>query len=106
VNTIPHDKVDRAVTDGETTGFSRLVLNRRGRVVGATVVGPRAGETLGELSFAVSQGLKVSDLAAAVHAYPTFSDGAWNAATADVRARLAGPLAPHAIGVLRRLRDR
>lgn len=80
--------VDRAVAEDETTGFSRLVLDRRGRVIGATVVGPRAGETLAELTLAVRRGLRTRDLAATMHPYPTFGDGPWNAAIADVRTRL------------------
>lgn len=45
--------VDRAVVDDRTDGFSRLTLGRRSRIEGATVVGPRAGETLAELTLAV-----------------------------------------------------
>lgn len=93
---VAHTHVDRAIAEADTTGFSRLALDRRGRVVGATVVGPRAGETLGELTLAVRQGLRTRDLAATTHAYPTHSDGVWNAAIADVRARLGTPGAARA----------
>ena len=86
-----HTHVDRAVTERSTTGFSRLVLGRRRRVVGATVVGPRAGEALAELTLAVRQGLTTADLLGAIHAYPTYADGQWNAAIADVLAELARP---------------
>lgn len=102
----PHDHVDRAVTDGRTTGFTRIVLDRTGRIVGATIVGPRAGESLGELSLAVSAGRRARDLAAAVHAYPTYSDGVWNAAIAGSRGALTTPVARFAIRVLRGLRRR
>ncbi|WP_460818719.1 dihydrolipoyl dehydrogenase family protein, partial [Nocardioides korecus] len=44
-----HSHVDRAVAEGAYGGFVRLVVDKRGHVLGATVVGPRAGETLGEL---------------------------------------------------------
>lgn len=91
-----HDEVDRAVTDGRTAGFARLVLDRRGRVVGATVVGPRAGETLAELTLAVRRGLRARDLAGVMHPYPTWGDGPWNAAIAEVRGQLAGPVARRA----------
>ena len=86
-----HADVDRAVAEGATAGFSRLVLDRSGRVVGATLVGPRAGESLAELVLAVRLRVKVSHLAGTVHAYPTYADGPWNAAIADVRDRLAAP---------------
>jgi pyruvate/2-oxoglutarate dehydrogenase complex dihydrolipoamide dehydrogenase (E3) component len=91
-----HDSVDRAVAEGATDGFTSLVLDRRGRVLGGTVVGPRAGETLGELTLAVRRGLTAGDLAGTTHAYPTWNDGLWNAAIGHVRGRLtsapAGPL--------------
>lgn len=89
VRTRWHHDVDRAVTDAGTAGFSRLVLDRRGRVTGATVVGPRAGEVLAELTLAVRRGLRATDIAGTTHPYPTWGDGPWNAAVADVRARLA-----------------
>ncbi len=91
VVTRAHVDVDRAVAEGATAGFSRLVLDRSGRVVGATLVGPRAGESLAELVLAVRLGLKARQLAGTVHAYPTYGDGPWNAAIADVRDRLAAP---------------
>jgi pyruvate/2-oxoglutarate dehydrogenase complex dihydrolipoamide dehydrogenase (E3) component len=106
VRTTQHTHLDRAVTDRATDGFTRLVVDHRGRVVGATVVGPRAGETLGELALAVRHGLRTRDVTATVHPYPTFSDGVWDAAITDTRARLAGPLSSRAIDALRRLRAR
>jgi pyruvate/2-oxoglutarate dehydrogenase complex dihydrolipoamide dehydrogenase (E3) component len=91
VRTVPYQDVDRAVTDRRTGGFTRLVLDGKGRVLGATVVGPRAGETIAELVLAVRHGLRARDLAQAVHAYPTYGYGAWDAAIADVRTRLRRP---------------
>lgn len=43
VRQIEHHHVDRAITEQNVAGFRRLVLDRKGRVVGATIVGPRAG---------------------------------------------------------------
>jgi hypothetical protein len=80
---------DRAITEGCTDGFARLALDRRGRIVGACVVGPRAGEALAELTLAQRNGMRTRDLAGAMHAYPTYADGQWNAAISDVRARLS-----------------
>ena len=42
---------------------------------------------------AVKLGLRTRDLAGVIHPYPTFNDGPWNAALADVRAQLDAPLA-------------
>ncbi len=92
-----HDHVDRAVAEDESDGLTRLVLDDRGRVLGATVVSPRAGETLGELTVAVKHGLRTRDLAGVIHPYPTFNDGAWNAAIADVRDHALGKPGPRAV---------
>ncbi len=96
VVTREHRDVDRAVAEGRTEGFARLALGRGSRVVGATVVGPRGGEALAELTLAVREGLSSGDLSGTIHPYPTYGDGPWNAAIDDVRARLAGPVA-HAV---------
>ncbi|MEO6143105.1 MAG: FAD-dependent oxidoreductase [Dermatophilaceae bacterium] len=101
-----HEHLDRAVIEGSTGGFARLVVDGKGRVLGATVVGPRAGETLGELTLAIKHGLRTRDLAGTTHAYPTYSDGPWNAAIADVRTRLNRPGTARAIRMLAALRRR
>lgn len=89
-----HDHVDRAIAEGRIEGFSRLTLDRRGRVVtGATLVGPRAGESIAELGLAVRRRTPLTTLAATVHAYPTYADGPWNAAVDEVRRRLGAPAA-------------
>ena len=99
-----HADLDRAVAEGDTAGFTSLVLDGRGRLVGATVVGPRAGESLAELTLAVRHGMRASAVAGTTHAYPTYSDAVWNAAVATVRERLAGPTASRVTGAAVRVR--
>lgn len=106
VRDVHHDHVDRAIAEDLTRGITRLVLDRRGRVVGATVVGPRAGETLAELVLAARHGLRARDLAAAMHAYPTYADGVWKAAIAQVQHGLGSPVAARATNVLAAVRRR
>jgi len=101
-----HVDVDRAVVDGRTEGFSRLALDRRHRVVGATLVGPRAGESVTEVTLAVSRGLGTAALTSTIHPYPTYGDGVWHAAIADSRSRLDHPVVRTALRVLLRLRRR
>jgi pyruvate/2-oxoglutarate dehydrogenase complex dihydrolipoamide dehydrogenase (E3) component len=102
VRTHDNAEVDRAIADGSTAGFTRLVLDRRGRLVGATVVGPRAGEVLAELTLAVRKRLPATAVAATTHPYPTYGDAPWNAALAQTRARLARPLLRPLLTLLRR----
>lgn len=102
--TVWHSHLDRAVTEDRTEGFTQLLVGRGGRVLGGTIVGPRAGESLAELSLAVHRKLRTSDIAGSAHAYPTYSDGVWNAAVLDVRGRLASPLPGAVIRVLAGIR--
>lgn len=99
-----HGHLDRAVTEGDTGGSTTLVLDRRGRLVGATVVGPRAGETLGELTLAVRHRMSTAALAGTTHAYPTYNDAVWNSAVAHLRGRLRGPVAARLTGTAVRAR--
>jgi len=80
-----HSGLDRAITQGNPSGLTRLAVDRKGRIVGATVVGPRAGETLGELTLAIHHGMRTRDLASVTHAYPTYNDAVWNLAIRDTR---------------------
>ncbi len=104
VREIEHAHTDRPIAEGETAGLTRIAVDRRGRIRGALVVGPRAGETIGEAALAVRHGMRVHDLAAATHPYPTYSDALWNAAIADVRDRLQRGSTARVISLLAALR--
>jgi pyruvate/2-oxoglutarate dehydrogenase complex dihydrolipoamide dehydrogenase (E3) component len=75
VLTVPFSGNDRAVCDGETTGFLK-VLTPPGRdtILGATLVGAHAGELLHEVVLAMQARLRLRDLAATVHIYPTLAE--------------------------------
>ncbi len=87
-----HDNgdLDRAITAGRTTGFAKLVGDRRGRLVGATIVGEAAGESIAEMALRISNRQKIDSISSDVHAYPTFTEGAARAADAYRRERFQG----------------
>ena len=64
--------VDRAIVDGDTTGFITLAYNAKGVVVGATVVATRAGELISECAVVISQKMTMAKLANVIHPYPTY----------------------------------
>ncbi len=66
-------RTDRAICEDNRDGFIKVIAKRNGALVGATVVNSRAGETITEIIVAINQSMKVSDLAGAIHAYPTYS---------------------------------
>jgi pyruvate/2-oxoglutarate dehydrogenase complex dihydrolipoamide dehydrogenase (E3) component len=66
-------RVDRAVSEDDTIGLVKLVAHRNGRVLGASIVGERAGEALAEIGLALSRHVTVRALAASIHPYPTYN---------------------------------
>ena len=85
---LPLAELDRAVTDGRTDGFIAIVAGPRrwlrnaggGRILGATIVAPRAGEMIAEVVLAMRTRAFAGRLAQASHAYPTWSSGVQKAA--------------------------
>ena len=101
-----HRHVDRAIADGHTDGFTSVVVDRRGRVAGAVIVSPRAGESLAEFATAIRARLKVSALASTIHAYPTYSDAGWNAVVREAQRSVRTGLLGAAIRMLSAARRR
>jgi len=65
---------DRARAERLTDGFAKVMVDRRGRVVGATVVGAQAGELIQLWALAVANGLKIGAAANMVAPYPTLGE--------------------------------
>jgi pyruvate/2-oxoglutarate dehydrogenase complex dihydrolipoamide dehydrogenase (E3) component len=86
--TVPLADVDRAIVDGETDGFARIHADRKGRILGATLVSRHAGESIGEIALAMTHGLRISALGETVHPYPTQAEVWKRLGDASQRARL------------------
>lgn len=80
--------LDRAVTDREAVGLVKLVTDRRGRLLGGHILGPRAGSLIVEVALAMKGDLKITDLSNLIHPYPTLSEGVRRAANEYYRSRL------------------
>jgi pyruvate/2-oxoglutarate dehydrogenase complex dihydrolipoamide dehydrogenase (E3) component len=85
--TIPLSSVDRAVVDEATDGFLRI-HHLGGRIVGATIVAPEAGEMIGTIGLAMQHGHGLADLASVSFPYPTVSLALRQAGDAYQRSRL------------------
>jgi pyruvate/2-oxoglutarate dehydrogenase complex dihydrolipoamide dehydrogenase (E3) component len=64
---------DRALVDEEGRGLVKIIADGRGRVLGAHILGPRAGELIHEFVLAMRHGISVRALADTIHVYPTLS---------------------------------
>ena len=92
--TVPLTEVDRAMLDGETDGFIRIHLaGRRGGLAGATIVAPRAGELIGQVTQAIASGKGIGLLGRTIQPYPTVSAGLRRAADQWQRRRFTPLLA-------------
>jgi len=66
--------VGRAIIIGQNQGFAKVVALKDGPIVGASVVGPQAGELIHELMYSVGWEALPSEAAAFVHAHPALSE--------------------------------
>lgn len=73
----------KAVASGETEGMVKIVADSSNdRVLGVHIMGPHATELIMEGALAVTQEVKVKELAACIHAHPTLSEAILEAAEA------------------------
>jgi len=83
-------ELDRAIVDGATVGFSKVVTRPNGRILGATIVGRGAGELIMELALAMRYGITLPALAREIHPYPTMSEIVKRTADEWYRTRYTG----------------
>lgn len=81
VFTLDQTDVDRAVAEGETQGFTKVIASRwRGKILGVHIVGANAGEVIHEYVLAMQAGMPLRKLSGMIHVYPTFSSSTWRVA--------------------------
>ena len=94
---------DRAQAEGKTKGMIKVILGKKSRIIGASIVGPQAGELIAPWVLAVSQGLKISAFANVVLPYPTLSEIGKRAAITNYAGLAQKPLLRRALGILKLL---
>ncbi len=92
---VPYADLDRAVIDGKTEGFCKLIVSRGTReILGAHVVGEQAVEVVQIVAAAMASGARIEHLAQVELAYPTFTAIVGIAARQIVRELGDVPVAP------------
>jgi pyruvate/2-oxoglutarate dehydrogenase complex dihydrolipoamide dehydrogenase (E3) component len=94
---------DRARTERAPSGLIKLVVGRRGKLLGAGIVGAHAGELILPWVLALDRGLPLSALAGAIVPYPTLSEVSKRAAGAWYAPRLFGPMTRRLVRLLAKL---
>jgi pyruvate/2-oxoglutarate dehydrogenase complex dihydrolipoamide dehydrogenase (E3) component len=81
--------VDRARLDEETDGFVKIHVRKGGdAILGATIVGPHAGDLVSEISVAMQSGMGLGRLANVIHPYPTMAEAIRQCGDAYNRTRM------------------
>ena len=81
VFTLDQADVDRAVAEGETHGFSKVIASKwRGKILGVHLIGANAGEVIHEYVLAMQEGIPLRKLSGMMHVYPTYSTSVWRIA--------------------------
>ena len=98
----PYAENERAQAEHETDGFVKLVTDRKGLILGVTIVGARAGDLIAPWCMAVQKRLSVKDMAGLVLPSQTFSEVATRAAVSCYAPLATKPGLRRLIGFLRR----
>jgi pyruvate/2-oxoglutarate dehydrogenase complex dihydrolipoamide dehydrogenase (E3) component len=78
---VPFSSVDRAITTSREEGFIKIITKKwSSQILGCTIVAPRAGEMLGEISLAMHAHIPLRKLAQLIHPYPTYNQAIRKAA--------------------------
>jgi pyruvate/2-oxoglutarate dehydrogenase complex dihydrolipoamide dehydrogenase (E3) component len=70
---LPYTHNERAVTEAETVGLMKFLIDGKRRLIGAHIAGNSAGEMINELTLAMNNDLTVDAIIGSIHAYPTYS---------------------------------
>ena len=76
------DENDRAIAEKTTNGQIRVVTNTKGLVLGASIVGPQAGELIGMWALTISSKKKIGAVTGMIAPYPTLGEASKRAAGA------------------------
>ena len=87
----PMAENDRARAERRTEGKVKVVLGGGGKILGAGIVGPGAGELIQTWALAISKGMKIKDVAGMIAPYPSFGEASKRAAGAYFAPKLFAP---------------
>lgn len=74
VYSFPFRAIGKAVAIGKSEGMVKILADGSGKILGAHIIGAEATELIHELAIAASNGVRMQDIAGAIHAHPTLSE--------------------------------
>lgn len=93
---------DRAIAEGATRGLVKIVATPKGKILGAGILAPHAGEMISMWGLAIATGTKLSTVAGMIAPYPTLSEAGKRAAGQAFVSRLFSPMTKRIVAFLRR----
>ena len=81
----------QSAKEGVSDGFASLHVGHDGKILGATIVGPNAGDHISEVTLCMQHNITADELAGTIHPYPTAAEVVRQAAQAYVRSRIFQP---------------
>ncbi len=97
---LPLAENDRAQTERHTAGLVKIIADRHGRVLGASILAAHAGELAHVWLLAIEQRLKLKQIAAMIAPYPTWGEANKMAAAEFYKPRLFSPWTRRAVRIL------
>lgn len=94
---------DRAQAECKTKGLVKIIMSKKGRILGASIVSVGAGELIAPWILAITQGLKISSFANMVLPYPTFGEAGKRAAISNYAGLAQNPWLRRLLGILKLL---
>ncbi len=79
--------VDRFITERETSGFLKVIMDENDHILGADAIGTHAGEWIQFFTLAIKQKMSIQAFAETIFIYPTFSEIVKKAATRYLRTK-------------------
>ena len=77
---VPLANIDRAIAERRREGMVKIVTHKNGRILGASILAPNAGEMILAWVLAISSEQKIGKMASLIAPYPTFGDASKQAA--------------------------
>jgi len=68
------EDLDRTMTHPGETGLLKIVCDKKYKILGASIIGPRAGELIGEIQILKTLGIPLTKAVNVIHPYPTYAD--------------------------------
>jgi pyruvate/2-oxoglutarate dehydrogenase complex dihydrolipoamide dehydrogenase (E3) component len=99
----PYRENDRAQAERQTRGHIKVITSKRGKILGATIVGTEAGELITAWTLAISQGMNIRAFAGLMVPHPTYGEIGKQAALTYFAPKLGSPWLRRVIAALRLL---